>query len=102
MARRVAKPARVADVLPGVFRSAGIEKRVAQATVLAEWPSLVGDRIAKVTTAESVRDDGVLLVSVRTAAWTQELSLMTPQIIARVNAGRGPGRVTGIHWRTSR
>jgi len=102
MARRIAKPAHVADLLSRVFRSAGIEQRMAQARVLAEWPQLVGERVAAVAVAESVRDDGNLVVQVKTAAWAQELSLMTPQIIARVKAGRGAGRITGIHWRVGR
>jgi len=102
MARRIARPAHVADLLTRVFRSAGIEQRMAQARVLAEWAQLVGERVAAVAVAESVRDDGVLMVSVKTAAWAQELTLMTPQIIARVNAGRGAGRIAGIHWRVGR
>ena len=102
MARRVAKPAHVSDLLGRVFRSAGIEQRMAQARVLAEWPAMVGERVAAVAVAESVRDDGTLMVAVKTASWAQELSLMTPQIIARVNAGRGAGRITGIRWRVGR
>jgi hypothetical protein len=31
-----------------------------------------------------------------------ELQLMTPDIIARVNAGRGAGRITAIRWLLSR
>ena len=84
------------------FALEAIEARMAQARVLAEWPQLVGERVAAVAVAESVRDDGMLMVHVKTAAWAQELSLMTPQIIARVNAGRGAGRITGSHWRVGR
>ena len=102
MSRRVARPSRIADLLPAWFERAGIGERIAQAGVVAEWPALVGERIAAAAHAEAVRDDGVLLVNVTTAAWAQELSLMTPQIIARVNAGRGGGRINGIHWRVSR
>ena len=68
MARRAAKPAHVSDLLTRVFRSAGIEQRMAQARVLAEWPTMVGERVAALATAESVRDDGILMVSVKTAA----------------------------------
>ncbi len=98
MARRVAKPAKVADVLAGYLKRAGIAERVAQAGVLAEWPGLVGERMAAVTSAEEIRPDGVLVVRVRSAPWAQELSMMTPQIMARLNAGRVTGRVTRIHW----
>jgi predicted nucleic acid-binding Zn ribbon protein len=76
---------------------AGLAKRVAQASVIEEWPELVGLQIAAVTRAESVSPDGVLRVLVSTAAWANELSLMTPRIMARVNAGR-KGRIREIRW----
>jgi predicted nucleic acid-binding Zn ribbon protein len=98
MARRVGKPARVADVLPGFLRRAGIAERVAQAGVVDAWPALVGDQIARVAAAETVTADGTLFVRVASAAWRQELSLMTPDIIARINAGRRQGRVERIRW----
>jgi hypothetical protein len=34
---------------------------------------------------------------VATASWANELSLMTPQIMARINAGRRT-RIRGIRW----
>jgi predicted nucleic acid-binding Zn ribbon protein len=98
MSRRAGKPARVSEVLNGYLKRAGIAERVAQAGVLAEWPTLVGERIAKVTRAEEIRQDGVLVVKVGTAAWAQELSLMSHQVMARLNAGRKTGRVSRIHW----
>ncbi|HXI20823.1 MAG TPA: DUF721 domain-containing protein, partial [Gemmatimonadales bacterium] len=67
------------------------------AGVLEEWPLLVGPQIARVTRAEAVSTEGQLRVRVATAAWAAELQLMTPQILARVNAGR-QGRITGIRW----
>lgn len=76
---------------------AGLARRVAQAGVVDEWPGLVGPQIAAVTRAESVTPDGVLRVLVATAAWASELSLMTPRILAKVNAGRA-GRIKEIRW----
>lgn len=98
MARRMGKPAKVADVLPGFLKRSGIAARVAQAGVLDAWPTLVGEQIAKVASAETVTADGTLFVRVRSAAWRQELSLMTPEIMARINAGRKQGRVERIRW----
>ena len=102
MTRRVGKPAKVGEVLTSYLSRQGLAERVAQAGVLADWPRLVGERIAKVTRAEEIRQDGVLVVRVSSAAWAQELSLMTPQVIARLNAGRRTGRVSRIHWVTGR
>jgi predicted nucleic acid-binding Zn ribbon protein len=76
---------------------AGLAKRVAQAGVIEDWPSLVGPQIAAVTRAESVTADGVLRVLVATAAWANELSLMAPSILARLNRDR-VGRIKEIRW----
>ena len=78
-------------------RRSGFSKRIQQAGVIEAWPELVGPQIAAVTAPESVTPDGVLRVRVATAAWANELSLMTPRILARINDGR-QGRVKEIRW----
>src|SRR6185436_20812373 len=78
----------VGETVDRVLAKNGLAKRVAQAAVIEEWPELVGIQIAKVTQAESVTADGVLWVRVATAAWANELSMMAPRILARVNADR--------------
>ncbi len=96
--RRAAKPARVSEVLATYLQRAGLADRVAQAGVVADWPAIVGPDVARVATAEVVTPDGVLLVRVRSSAWANELSLMTHQVIARLNAGRTTGRIERIRW----
>src|ERR687896_2295840 len=90
-------PTPLADALTSYFKQAGLTKRVQQAGIIEEWAELVGPQIATVTTPESVTPDGVLRVRVATAAWANELSLMTPRILARINDGRR-GRVKEIRW----
>ena len=102
MTRRLARPMRVSELLSRYLARAGLSERLAQAGVIEAWEQLVGERIARNTQAVAVREDGVLVVRVRTAPWAQELSLMTPQVIARINAGRSEGRITGIHWMVGR
>jgi predicted nucleic acid-binding Zn ribbon protein len=85
-------------VLAAYLRRSGLAKRVAQVGVIEAWPRVVGPEIARAATAESVSADGVLFVRVRSSAWRQELSLMTPAIIAGLNAGRRSGRIKGIRW----
>jgi predicted nucleic acid-binding Zn ribbon protein len=80
-------------------RSAGLAQRLDLARVVTEWPTLVGPQIAAVTRADSVTADGVLRVRVVSSAWATELSLMTPRILARLNAGRA-GRIREIRWLT--
>ena len=90
-------PSPLADALASYLRRAGLVKRIEQAGIVEEWAELVGPQIAAVTAPESVTPDGVLRVRVATAAWANELSLMTPRILAKVNAGRA-GRVKEIRW----
>ena len=91
------RPSTLADALTSYLRRAGFAKRVQQAGIIEEWAELVGPQIAAVTAPESITPDGVLRVRVATAAWANELSLMTPRILARLNDGRS-GRVKEIRW----
>jgi predicted nucleic acid-binding Zn ribbon protein len=97
MTKKKTTPTHLADALTSYFRQAGLTKRVQQAGIVEEWAELVGPQIAAVTAPESVTPDGVLRVRVATAAWANELSLMSPKILARLNAGRS-GRVKEIRW----
>jgi predicted nucleic acid-binding Zn ribbon protein len=91
------RPTPLADALTSYFKQSGLTKRVQQAGIIEEWAELVGPQIAAVTAPESVTPDGVLRVRVATAPWANELSMMSPKILARLNAGRS-GRVKEIRW----
>ncbi|HYF40257.1 MAG TPA: DUF721 domain-containing protein [Gemmatimonadales bacterium] len=97
MTAKKVDPAPLADALTSYLKQAGLTKRVQQAGIIEEWAQLVGPQIAAVTAPESVTPDGILRVRVATAAWANELSLMSPRILARLNAGRS-GRVKEIRW----
>ncbi|TMI98054.1 MAG: DUF721 domain-containing protein [Bacillati bacterium ANGP1] len=100
--RKSRRPVVVREALQSYLARTGLERRLAQAQVVPEWPRLVGPQIAKVTEPESVTADGTLFVRVATSAWMTELQLMAPEIMARLNAGRGPGRIKTIRWLLSR
>lgn len=95
---RKSKPTRLGELLSGYLKAAGLTARLEQAAVVESWPRLVGERIAEVAVPESVGADGTLLVRVQSSAWRQELSLMTPEVLALVNANRTSGRITRIRW----
>ena len=93
---------KVRQALETFLAKSGLGRRIAQAQVIPDWPRLVGPQIAAVTSPESVSPDGTLFVRVATSAWMNELQLMAPEIMARVDAGRGPGRIKTIRWLLSR
>jgi predicted nucleic acid-binding Zn ribbon protein len=100
--RRRGRPTVVGEALHSYLAKSGLVQRVAQAQVIPDWPRLVGPQIAAVTAPESVTPDGTLFVRVATSSWMTELQLMTPEILARVNAGRGAGRIATLRWLLSR
>jgi predicted nucleic acid-binding Zn ribbon protein len=97
MTQKKSAPTPLAEALTSYLKRAGITKRVQQAGIIEEWAELVGPQISMVTVPESITPDGVLRVRVATAAWANELSLMSPRILARLNAGRS-GPVKEIRW----
>ena len=97
-ATRRGKPTKLGEALAGYLKSAGLADRLGQAEVVNAWPVLVGARIAHAAAPESVTSDGTMFVRVQSSAWRQELSLMTPEVLALINAGRTAGRIKRIRW----
>jgi predicted nucleic acid-binding Zn ribbon protein len=92
------RPEPIADVLAGWIDRSGIAKRLGQASVVPEWPTLVGPQIAAVTAPTSVTADGTLFVNVTTNAWMNELSLMEPQLLRALNSPAGRTPIRRIRW----
>ncbi len=87
----------LSEALDQYLRNRGIKRRMHQATVVPDWPKLVGPKIAEVTTPREVRRDGTLVVSVKSAAWMQELQLMEPQI--RHQLAKHGKKIKRILWK---
>jgi predicted nucleic acid-binding Zn ribbon protein len=96
--RKRSTPVRVGEAIASYVARSGLGARMSQAEVIPEWSRLVGPQIAQVTLPERITADGTLFVRVATSAWMTELQLMTPEIMARLNAGRGAGRVRALRW----
>jgi predicted nucleic acid-binding Zn ribbon protein len=96
------KPRKLGDVMTEVLKLSGIADRVAQATVIPDWRSLVGPQIARVTQPLSVTPQGTLFVAVTTNAWMTELSLMEPDLLRRLNQRTGRLSIKKIRWQIQR
>ena len=100
--RRDRRPQRISSAISSFLEKSGIRARVEQASVVPEWPSLVGPQIAAVTEPQLVTADGVLFVAVRTHAWMTELSLMEPELLLSLNRRGGREPVRKIRWQLMR
>lgn len=72
------------------------------ATAVNAWAEVAGEGIAAHTRGFALRDDGELVVFVDSAPWANELSLMSSDLIARLNAHLGQESVTSLRFTVSR
>ena len=92
-------PSRLSDALGSWLSKAGLARRIDQVRAIEQWPEAVGPQIAAVTRAEQVNAEGTLWVRVTSSAWANELSLMAPRILAKLNQNRR-GQIKEIRWLT--
>lgn len=98
MSEHKRSPSKLGDVVASVLKHAGLTDRVAQAAVIPEWPALVGAQIAGVTEPLLLQQDGTLVVMVQTHAWMQELTLLEPQLLTRLNADPSRPPIVKLRW----
>ncbi len=92
---RKARPEKVGGLIETMFARLGIAEKVERASVVAEWEDLVGSHIARVARPVRVQGD-TLFVEVESASWRMELSMMRPQLMRKLNAGKRRGRIERI------
>ena len=76
-------------------KNRGWTPRVAEGTVFAEWPAVVGEQIAEHATPTALRD-GVLSVTAESTAWATQLRMVQRQLLAKIAAAVGDGVVTAL------
>ncbi len=92
------QPSSMDDLVASVLDQAGLTERIRQASVIPEWPKLVGPQIASVTEPVLLQPDGTLVVTVRTHAWMQELTLLEPELMRSLNSDHTRPPIIGLRW----
>lgn len=92
-------PRRIGDSLPRIVSEAAPRTLLAEVQVV--WPEACGEAIARC--AEPVAErDGLVTVACDTGAWAQELELMQDQLLPRLGALVGEGRIRGLRFTADR
>lgn len=77
---------------PAALALEAVKASLAPATTLARvqaaWPTVVGETVAQEAQAVSERA-GIVTVACRSAVWSQELALMAPDLVERLNRALG-------------
>lgn len=95
--RQKSSPEPVSKVLAKVLTESGLNERIDERKVLAAWSEVVGKEIAgHVRPLDIV--DGVLLIDADHGAWRQEITLLAPKIISRLNELFGQETVQELRW----
>lgn len=93
--RAAAHPQHVGDIVGAFLKQKGLVGKVEAASVVPEWPALVGPQITAVTRPLRV-SEGVLFVAVTSSAWMMELNLMKAELMRRINAGKRQGKIKQV------
>lgn len=96
---RSPSPKRLGEVL-GDFRGE-VTPPTLLAAVQTHWDEVVGPRIAGVTDVIDERE-GVVTVECSSAVWAQELELMAPRILARLQDRIGGPAPEKLRFRAAR
>jgi predicted nucleic acid-binding Zn ribbon protein len=97
IARGSSRTKSLGDAIEELVAQLGIKKKLHEQDAFVVWGQAVGERIAKVATpTRMVR--GTLIVSVRTGAWRNELSMRKQEIVQKLNELLGEEMVKDIKF----
>jgi predicted nucleic acid-binding Zn ribbon protein len=94
MRRRAPRP--LAEALAGF--TATLAPPTTLARVQGSWADVVGAALAGECQPVSERD-GVVTVACRSAVWAQELSMMAPDLLERLNGALGGAALAELRFR---
>ncbi len=90
------KAARAGELLEKLLHNYGLDKRLQQYRALVIWDEVVGPQIAARARPSKIRGS-VLEICVDQPAWMQQLQLMKPQILKKLNEQLGEGQIKEIY-----
>jgi predicted nucleic acid-binding Zn ribbon protein len=82
-------PTLVADILNDLVQQRDWNSGLAEGTLFATWPQIVGPEIAEHATPLSLLD-GKLLVQCSSTAWATQLNLVSPKLLEQIRSS-APG-----------
>jgi predicted nucleic acid-binding Zn ribbon protein len=88
-------PVLIGDALSRIATERGWQEELSVGGVVGRWPEVVGADVSEHCTPETF-EDGLLVVRADSTTWAANLRLLTPQLLARLEAEVGPGVVREV------
>ena len=95
------RPEPIGDILQERIGALGWEGRLREEAVLTGWDAAVGPQIAAHARASHITDHRLTVVT-ESPVWTQQLSLLKPDLLRRIGRNFGPGVVTDLYFVTGK
>lgn len=95
------RPCRVGTLLQELLARGGMEEKLREYRAWEVWDAVVGPQIAAHARPAKIRNQ-TLEVRVDQPVWMQQLQLMKPKILARLNEELGEEAIADIYWRRGR
>lgn len=87
----------VGEIIPNVIKSIGLKKKYEQIQIMDDWNEIVGYRISEKARPIEVRR-GVLRVGVESSAWMNELQLIKPELMGKIENRFGRNKIKDIRF----
>lgn len=88
---------KIGDLIRQSLKSVGIAEKIEKQMAVAFWPEIVGTKLAEKTTAVKVEKD-ILKVKVVNASWRNELVFFKEEILKKIAARIGDGKINDIYF----
>ncbi|RMF43795.1 MAG: DUF721 domain-containing protein [Deltaproteobacteria bacterium] len=98
---RMKRAMKAGSIAAELFSSRGHEQKLRQYRAWQVWEQVVGTQIARHARPLRMRDR-VLEVRVDQPVWMQQLRMMAPQILQKLNNALGEQLIDEIYWRRGR
>jgi len=95
------KPALVGEILKERIGALGWESRLREEELLTSWDEAVGPQIAAHARPSHITDHRLTIVT-ENPVWTQQLSLLKPELLRRIARHFGPAVVTDLYFITGK
>jgi len=95
------RPERIGDLLRERIADLGWECRLREEEVLTGWDAAVGPQIAAHARPSHIANRRLTIVT-ESPVWTQQLSMLKPELLRRIAGSFGPDTVTDLFFVTGK
>ena len=95
--RRHGGLARLGGLVNGTLDDLGLRQHVLEQQALTRYREIVGPQIAASSCAQMVRD-GILFVACKSSTWANELTLLKPEIMKKLQSALGRKAVKDVRF----